>query len=138
MSNPRKIYVYSKPLPTHESAELRPRLIGTLTELKPGGNKPEQYGEYEFEYTFSTKATGKFPEWFMQLEEFPDTKRVYTNTTEVLRFIKRFLPTADYRFLDKVFESRSIKEYNELAFLSHTGNDMIKLNETLPQNIIVY
>lgn len=130
----RKVYVCSKPLPTKKGFGNQPRLIGILTELKAGGNKPQQYGQYQFEY----KLGNKFPEWFMQLEEFPDPIQIYTNTPNVIRFIKRFLPTADYKFLDDVLKSRGLKEYDEWAFLSSTGDDNIRLCETLPQNIIIY
>jgi len=130
----RKVYVCSKPLPTKKGFGSQPRLIGILTELKPGGNEPEQYGEYQFEYT----TKDRFPEWFMQLEEFPDPARIYANTPEVLRFIQNFVLSSDYKYFDAVLESMGLKEYNEWAFLTNTGDDSIHLCETLPENVIIY
>jgi hypothetical protein len=60
------------------------RLIGELT---------EENGEYTFEY----KLGGIFPEWFLQIEEFPDAKRVYSDA-EVCPFINRLIPSRDNPF----------------------------------------
>jgi hypothetical protein len=60
----RKLFVCSKELSTKKGFGNQPRLIGVLTELKPGGNQAGEYGEYQFEY----KLGGQFPEWFLKLE----------------------------------------------------------------------
>jgi hypothetical protein len=63
---------------------------------------------------------------------------VYTNTPETARFVKKFLPTADYKYLQDVLESRGLDRYNEWEFLRNTGDDLIKISDTLPSNSIVY
>ena len=133
----RKLYVCSKSLPTKKGLGNQPRLIGVLTELKPGGNKPEQYGEYQFEY----KLGEEFPEWFLKLEEFPDISRVYRNTPEVTRFIKRFLPTSDFKYLQDVLDSRGLKHYDEWRLLTNDGineHSYVHLHVVLPSNVMAY
>jgi len=133
----RKLYVCSKPFPD-ENGELRPRLIGILTELKPGVS-PRQNGEYQFEY----KLGGTFPEDIVRLTSFPDINKTYKGF-EVMGFMKKWLPSHDFDGLDDILKraETSFENYDEWAVLKtfalSDGQKHAYLYETLPKDVIMY
>jgi len=109
------------------------RLIGILSEAD---------GHYQFEY----KVGGKLQEWFLYLDEFPDFKKVYTGT-EVEKFIDRFVPRKNHRFIKEFLESANLNEYDVWGLLKYIASNQALLNfssddiflyEQLPEGTIVY
>jgi hypothetical protein len=68
----RKLYALSKAL------NGKRHLIGELI-------------ENDDKYTFKYKLSGKFHEWFLRLDEFPDATKIYTGQ-EVNDFIYHIIP----------------------------------------------
>jgi hypothetical protein len=119
----RKLYVLSKPL-----GDKPRRLIGELT---------EENGEYTFEY----KLGGNFPEWFLQIDEFPDAKQIYSGV-EVRKFINRLIPKPDNPFAEPTIRAAHLEEYDEWGLLKYCGQHNMQqdayLYENLPQEVIKY
>jgi hypothetical protein len=119
----RQLYVLSKPI------DGKPRrLIGVLS---------EENGKYTFEY----KLGGKFSEWFLQIDEFPDPTKVYSGE-EVHPYIKRKTPPRTSRFIKPFMKQLGLEEYDEWAFLKYGGqcelSDGTYLLPECPQDVIRY
>jgi hypothetical protein len=118
----RKLYVLSKPLGN------KPRLIGELT---------EENGEYAFEY----KLGGTFPEWFLEIDEFPDPKRKYVGN-EVRPFIERIIPKPNSAYISRFLKSADILSYDEWELLKYCGKfspqEDAFLYEKLPERVVSY
>lgn len=118
----RRLYVMSK------SLEGKPRLIGILS---------EDGGEYQFEY----KLGGKWQEWFLRLEEFPELNRVYKGK-EVDIFVSRMIPSKSSKYLKELLEGADLEEYNEWEMLKVFGQRNMRedayLYENIPEGAILY
>ena len=88
----RKLFALSKPI------EGKPRLIGELT---------EENGQYTFEY----RLGGRFPEWFLQIDEFPDPDRKYTDD-EVRNLIYRLIPKANHMLIEIALKKAKARVYS--------------------------
>jgi hypothetical protein len=133
----RQLYVCSKPFP-YKDNELHPRLIGILSEIKPG-TSPQNNGEYQFEY----KLGDSFPEHIVRLNDFPYVNKVYKGK-ELSNFLKKWLPNQDSIWLKDVLKraKTSLENYDEWAILKALGDgdsqDHAYLYETLPEGVVCY
>jgi hypothetical protein len=118
----RQLYVLSKAL------NEMPRLIGVLQ-------------EHEGQYTFEYKLGGTFPEWFLELDEFPDPCVKYQGE-EIDRFIKRLLPPRDSIYIKELLESANLESYVVWEMLKVFGLRNMRedcyLYETLPKGAKLY
>jgi hypothetical protein len=123
-TNMRKLYALSKPIDGKPQ-----RLIGELS---------EENGEYTFKY----RLCGKFPEWFLRLDEFPQANKIYKGN-EVQPFVERKTPKRTSRFINQFMAQLGLTEYDEWAFLTYCGNAVVGSDETylltdLPKEVIIY
>jgi hypothetical protein len=116
----RTLYALSKPI------EGKPRLIGELT---------EENGEYSFRYMLGNT----FPEWFLQIDEFPDPVKKYGND-EVRPLIRRLIPEPDSIYLQPALKAANLNEYDEWGLLKCYGQrnmqEDVYLFEEMPEQVI--
>jgi hypothetical protein len=111
-----------------------PRLIGILTELKPGKGF-KRHGEYEFKYTIG----GAFHEFCLRLIGFSDPSGVYRGEEVFKRLVEKHLPEPDD---DDILElvGQTENTYDEWECLKHFGQIDMQghafLHETLPERIV--
>jgi hypothetical protein len=124
-NNIRQLYVLSKAI------DNAPRLIGVLSELNA------ENCEYQFEY----KLGGKFHEWFLNLEGFPDPKGVYTGYL-VYAFIQKIVPEKNDKYIQKFLKAANLEKYDIWEFLKYCGridpHEEKYLYQQIPENAIIY
>lgn len=119
----RKLFVLSKPV------DNRPRLIGELT---------EENGEYQFKY----RLGGTFPEWYLQLREFPYADKEYSGD-DVYRFVKRLIPARNDNYIRSWLRDAKLRKYDEWGLLKFYGKrNVIQADafiyEDIPQEAVIY
>jgi len=117
-----KLYALSKAI------DGKPRLIGELT---------EKNGKYSFKY----RLGGVFPEWYLELDEFPDPVKIYGDE-EVRPLINRLIPKPDSVYIKPALKEANLTEYDEWGLLVYYGRRNMKEDvyffESILERAVIY